>query len=99
MHHMRNKITLRMLFVLLTGSVFIAALYRNAGQSATTTGLLMFIELILFTFGIYGLLFCVAYPLGRLSTYFTQQNESGQSPFATDRLPQQIIPPVNNTDA
>ena len=96
---MRNKITLRMLFVLLTGSAFIAALYRSAGQGATTSGLLMFVELIVFTFAIYGVLFCIAYPLGRLSTYFAQQKESGQSPFATDRLPQQIIPPINNTDA
>ncbi len=88
-----------MLFLLLTGSVFFAALYRNAGQNAMMIGLLTFVQLIAFTFGIYGILFCIAYPLGRLSTYFAQKNESGQSPFATDRLPQQIIPPVNNTDA
>jgi len=95
---MRNKISLRVLFFLLTGSVFVAALYRNAGQNAATTGLLIFVELILFTFGIYGILFCIAYPLGRLSSFFAEQSKGDQSPFATDRLPQQILPPRDHTD-
>jgi hypothetical protein len=90
---MRNKISLRMLFVLLTVSVLIAALLRNDGKSGWSIGLLMLIELAIFTFGLYALLFCLAYPLGRLNKYFLDRSDSGQSPFATDRLPQQILPP------
>ncbi len=95
---MRNKISLRMLFILLTLSVLIAALYRNNGQSMATTALLMMVELIIFTFGFYGLMFCLAYPLGRLNSYMRDQADAGQSPFATDRLPQQIISPARRTD-
>jgi hypothetical protein len=94
---MRNKITLRTLFVLLTLSVLIAALFRYDGQNAWVTGALMVVELIIFTFGFYGLMFCLAYPLGRLSKYFLDQADEGQSPFATDRLPQQILPPTTST--
>jgi hypothetical protein len=94
---MRNKISLRTLFVLLTVSVLIAALFRYDGQNAWVVGALMFVELVLFTFGLYGLMFCLAYPLGRLSKYFLDQSDEGQSPFATDRLPQQILPPTTTS--
>lgn len=93
---MRNKISLRMLFILLTVSVLIAALMRNDGENPWVIGSLMLVELALFTFGFYGLLFCLAYPLGRLSKYFLDQSDEGQSPFATDRLPQQILPPITS---
>ncbi len=93
---MRNKVTLRTLFVLLTVSGLIAALFRYDGKNAWVTGALMVVELVIFTFGFYGLMFCLAYPLGRLSKYFLDQSDEGQSPFATDRLPQQILPPTTS---
>jgi len=83
-----------MLFLLLTGSVLFAALYRVAGQSLAIKGLLMVVELVLITFGAFGLLFLLAYPLGRLNKYFFDQMEEGQSPFASHRLPSQILPPT-----
>ncbi len=93
---MRNKITLRALFVFLTLSVLIAALLRNDGENLWVVASLMIVELVVFTFGFYGLMFCLAYPLGRLNKYFLDQSDEGQSPFATDRLPQQILPPTTS---
>ncbi len=96
---MRNKVSLKALFVLLTVSVLIAALMRNDGKNSWVIASLMIVELVVFTFGFYGLMFCLAYPLGRLSKYFLDQSDEGQSPFATDRLPQQILPPTpSNSD-
>ena len=91
---MRNKVSLKMLFVLLTISVLIAALMRNDGENSWVVGLMMIVELIVFTFGFYGLMFCLAYPLGRLNKYILDRADEGQSPFATDRLPQQLVPPT-----
>lgn len=88
-----------MLFILLTGSVFVAAIYRSDDKNELMIGLHMIVELVLFTFGLYAIMFCIAYFLGRLNKFFIDQAEVGQSPFATDRLPQQILPPVNQTDA
>ena len=87
------------MLILLTASALVAALFRFDGQNGWTTGLLMIVELVIFTFGLYGLMFCLAYPLGRLNKYFREQSEEGQSPFATDRLPQQILPPSPHSDS
>ena len=82
--------------MLLTVSVLIAALMRNDGKSPWSIALLMIVELVIFTFGFYGLMFCLAYPLGRLNKYFLDKTDVGQSPFATDRRPQQILPPTQS---
>ncbi len=96
---MRNKITLRALLALMTLAAIVAALSRYDGQVVWVTAAMMVIEMVGFTLAFYALLFIVAYPLGRLNKYFQEQVDQGQSPFATDRLPQQIIPPAQHVDS
>ncbi len=44
----------------------------------------------------YALAFLVVYPLGRLNKYLRDQENEGDSPFAADRLPKQIIAPTTS---
>jgi hypothetical protein len=92
---MRNKISLGVLFVLMTLTVIVAALYRASSDNAYASAALLVFEAVLATFILYGLLFCLAYPFGRLDKYIVQRSESVQSPFATDRLPSQVLMPVD----
>lgn len=45
------------------------------------------------------LLFLVLYPLGMLNKYITRQVAGPESPFANERLPTQIIAPVDQGEA
>lgn len=92
---MRNKISLGVLFVLMTLTVVVAALYRLSSTNVYASFSLLIFEVVLGTFILYGLLFCLAYPFGRLDKYIVQRSESVQSPFATDRLPSQVLVPVD----
>lgn len=92
---MHNKISLRTLFVLITGSAFVAALFRNLHSNQAVVTLAAIVAIILATFAMYAIVFLIAYPLGRINKYFIDQTDEGESPFATDRLPKQIVAPTN----
>ncbi len=79
----------------MTIAAVIASLYRIAGTNHFAGAALLVVESILATFILYGLFFCLAYPLGRLDKYLMSRHRSEDSPFAGDRLPTQIIPPVD----
>jgi uncharacterized membrane protein (UPF0182 family) len=54
--------------------------------------------IVLITFALYVLLFAVMYPLGRLNQFLDRQSETLQSPFAQDRLPEQMVLPQPDND-
>lgn len=92
---MRNKVSLALLLGLMTIAAVIASLYRVAGTNPFAGSALLVVESIIATFALYGLFFCLAYPLGRLDKYLMNRHRIEDSPFAGDRLPTQIIPPID----
>lgn len=92
---MRNKISLGILLLLMTFTVIVASLYRASGSNVYASVALLVFEAVIGTILFYGILFCIAYPFGRLDKYLVERSESAQSPFATDRLPKQVLVPID----
>lgn len=92
---MRNAFSVRLLLIALAVAAMILALYRSAGASPWAVAILVTIEPIGLTLALFGLFFLIAFPLGLIEKYMISRSDPGQSPFATDRLPTQIVTPTD----
>jgi hypothetical protein len=92
---MRNKISLAGLLGLMTLLAVIASMYRSANDNVYVAACLLIVESVAGVFVGFAALFAVAYPLGRLDLYIAKRAEALPSPFADERLPSQILQPID----
>ena len=87
------RISFRVMFVLVTLAAFLASLARVAGGGAALAiGVLVAVIVIIACFAAMAVTFLVTWLFAML-TYRGETDELRGSPFATDQLPPQIIPP------
>jgi hypothetical protein len=92
---MGNKVSILALLTLLTCGALVAGLYRISGESLAASSVLLMVEAGLATLALYAAFFCLAYPLGKLDKYLAKRSAPAESPFASERLPTQIIAPID----
>lgn len=90
------------LFLLLTVTFVALAIYAyRTAAAGSESGRIMLI--LIGPLAIYGalsaLMTIILYPLGTFNKYVYQQAAGPDSPFASERLPTQIIAPRNQEDA
>lgn len=83
--------------IMLLGAMVLAAilgwLLRLSIDSELATFISAICVIIIIPFGIYGALFLLVLPFGFLNSLLEDSVKEAQSPFAGDRLPEQIIAP------
>ncbi|MGN6134834.1 MAG: hypothetical protein ACTHOU_10055 [Aureliella sp.] len=86
-------------FVALTAAAVLIALVRQVDQGAAlVTALVVTTAWLTVLFVMFSLLFLVTYALGLLENLLAPPQDDVLSPFANDRLPEQVVPPAK-TDA
>lgn len=84
-------------FVAVTAAAVLIALVREVDQSAALisaiVGTLAWLTIL---FALFSLLFLVTYALGLLENLLAPPQDDVLSPFADDRLPEQIVPPIKS---
>ncbi len=86
------RFSLKLILILNVGFalIFLAAKFAIAGES-WAIGVTMAIVAMFLLMGLFGTMFFAAYTFSFLSR--KQRVPQAESPFATDRLPPQVIPP------
>lgn len=93
------QVRLMWVFVAVTGAAVLIALVRLADQGFALVSAIVAIAAWLgLLFGMFSILFLVTYALGLLETLLAPPQEEVLSPFASQRLPEQIVVPLK-TDA
>jgi hypothetical protein len=96
---MRNAINLGTILLLITAAAVVMAIYRWSMTNAVAGCLSAICDFLLALIGAYVAFFLLAYPLGSLDHYLSKRQERPKSPFASDRLPSQILPPDDQARA
>ena len=86
-------------FAALTASAVLIALVREVDQGAALiTAIVATFAWLSILFAMFSVLFLVTYTLGLLENLLAPPQDDVLSPFASDRPPEQIVPP-SKTDA
>ena len=86
-------------FVAVTAAAILIALVREVEQGpALVTAIIVIVAWLAVLFAIFSLLFLITYALGLLENLLAPPPDDVLSPFASDRKPDQIVPPLK-TDA
>jgi tellurite resistance protein TehA-like permease len=86
-------------FVAITLAAILIALVRELDRGAALiSAIVLTLAWIAVLFAMFSVLFLVTYSLGLLEDLLAPQQDDVLSPFADDRLPEQIVPPLK-TDA
>ena len=93
------RLTISLLLIITTFvAVTLALTLQGLNGSRWGVALASGSYIVLITFALYALLFAILYPLGRLNQFLDRQSETLQSPFAQDRLPEQMVVPQTDND-
>jgi hypothetical protein len=92
---MHNQISLRMIFALTTILAVVIACFQNLPSGVIVSAFMAMLTMLIVTFSLFALAFMLMLPFAQLGKYLDDQSDDGSSPFAQDRLPSQIIPPVD----
>ena len=96
-----SVLTLAVLLIFTTViALMVSFTIRGMNGSNWGVGVASAMYIVLINFGLFGVLFLVLYPLGKLNQFLDKQTETVQSPFAGDRLPErQLNIPVDSESA
>jgi len=92
---MHNQISLRMIFVITTLVAVVIACFQNLPQGVIVSAFMAMLAMLIVTFALFAVTFVFMLPFAHLSKYLDDQSDDGSSPFAQDRLPTQIVPPID----
>jgi hypothetical protein len=92
---MNNQISLRMIFAITTMVAVLIACFQNLPRGTIISALMAMLAMSMVTFAFFAIAFIVMLPFAHLSKYLDDQSDEGNSPFAQDRLPTQIVPPID----
>ncbi|MCY2976085.1 MAG: hypothetical protein NTW52_15630 [Planctomycetota bacterium] len=84
-----------MIFVITTLVAVVIACFQNLPRGVIVSALMAMLAMLLVTFTLFAFAFVLMLPFAQLGKYLDDQSDDGSSPFAQDRLPTQIIPPVD----
>ena len=86
-------------FVALTAAAVLIALVRELDRGAALiSAIVITVAWLAVVFAMFAILFLITYGLGLLEDLLAPEQDDVLSPFADDRLPDQVIPPLK-TDA
>lgn len=86
-------------FAALTGAAILISLVRWAGEGqALILAIVSIVGWLVGMFLCFSLLFIITYSLGILETLMAPPEHEVLSPFAADRLPEQIVAPIKVDD-
>lgn len=93
------QVQLKWAFAAVTGAAVLIALVRITNQGAALVGAIVAVSgWLVLLFGMFGILFLFTYALGVLERLLAPPQDEVLSPFASERLPEQIVVPLK-TDA
>jgi hypothetical protein len=97
----KSRLTIAFLLLLTTAVALLVSLTIRGMNGSHWSGIFAtMLQLVFINFGLFGILFVILYPLGKLNQFLEKQTETVQSPFAADRLPErQIEIPVDSETA
>ena len=84
-------------FVALTASAVLIALVREVDRGAAlVSAIVVTVAWMAVLFAMFSSLFLITYALGLLEDLLAPERDDILSPFADDRLPEQIVPPLKS---
>jgi membrane glycosyltransferase len=91
-----ERYSIRVMLLLMTLSAVYAAVTVMAGQGVAWASIVSaVIAFMAIPFGLYAIAFLIVFPFGSLNEFVAKQTELPDSPFASDRLPDQQIQPAD----
>ncbi len=93
-----SRVTIAFLLLFTTAVALLVSLtIRGMNGSNWSAVFATILQMVFINFGLFGILFVVLYPLGKLNQFLDKQTETVKSPFAADRLPdRQVEIPVDS---
>jgi len=92
---MNNQISLRMVLVITTIFAGLIACFQNLPQGMILTSLFTMLLMVIVVLALFACTFLLMLPFAHLNKYLDDKSDEGGSPFAQDRLPTQIVPPID----
>jgi len=92
---LHNQISLRTIFIAVTVFAALIACFQNLPQGVIFASLFSMLLTVILTFTSFAAMFLIMLPFAHLNKYLDEKSDEGTSPFAHDRLPTQIVPPID----